>query len=224
MTPAGDAPGRGMRWPACRNARDLGGLPTPRGRTRTGRFFRSDTMTRLTDEGLAMLRASGVTTVVDLRDPPERRREPSPFATDGSPRLFPIPMVSTAFPFPVALDGGYERLLDEAMAQMPAIFDALAGSPGGAVFHCHSGTGRTGALAALILDLAGVDADAIRDDFLLSFDADGPPGEIGAARDVAPRLLEHLRRAHGGPDRYLAAAGVTAAARRRIVGRLTGAG
>jgi hypothetical protein len=165
-----------------------------------------------------------VTAVVDLRNPPLLRREPSPFASVRSPRLVQIPIVPADFPFPVAFEGGYERLLDEAMPQMPSILAALAGSPGAVVFHCHSGTGRTGALAVLLLDLAGVDADAIQGDYLLSFDNEGAPGEKASATEVVPRLLQHLRHAYGGSDRYLALAGVPRLDRERIAGRLSGDG
>ncbi|SBN61816.1 Tyrosine phosphatase family protein [Curtobacterium sp. 9128] len=52
------------------NARDLGGLPTrDGGTTPAGRFFRSESVDRVTTDGWAALRDAGVRTVVDLRAP-----------------------------------------------------------------------------------------------------------------------------------------------------------
>ena len=44
---------RHLDWPDCRNARDLGGLPTTDGRViRTGALIRSDCLQFLTPEGV----------------------------------------------------------------------------------------------------------------------------------------------------------------------------
>jgi protein-tyrosine phosphatase len=59
---------RTLDWEACRNARDLGGLPLRGGgETRFGAIARSDTLRQLTPAGWASLTAYGVQTVVDLR-------------------------------------------------------------------------------------------------------------------------------------------------------------
>src|SRR5215472_17325336 len=104
----------------------MGGLAGASGTaTRSGWLFRSDTLARLSPgEGVRAVRAAGVTTVVDLRDEPLRRRQPVP------------------------LDGGYVRALEAAVKLVAPIVREIAGAPGGVVFHCHSGTGRTGVLAA----------------------------------------------------------------------------
>ena len=50
-----------LDWPACRNARDLGGLPTQDGgRIRGGALLRSDHHTGMTPESVAAVRAAGV--------------------------------------------------------------------------------------------------------------------------------------------------------------------
>ncbi len=61
---------RELAWQACRNARDLGGLPVRGGgETRFGRVVRSDTLRQLTPAGWRCLVEYGVETVVDLRFP-----------------------------------------------------------------------------------------------------------------------------------------------------------
>jgi protein tyrosine/serine phosphatase len=60
----------------CFNVRDLGGFPTASGRlTRSGAVVRSDEPDRLSEAGWRALRAHGVRTIVDLRDPVERGGE-----------------------------------------------------------------------------------------------------------------------------------------------------
>ena len=60
------------------NFRDIGGYDTACGRgLKRGLLFRSANHSYATDEDLAALRALGVRTIVDLRRPMERVREPS---------------------------------------------------------------------------------------------------------------------------------------------------
>jgi hypothetical protein len=62
------APVKVLDWPGCRNVRDLGGLSTTDGgRTRYGALIRSDSHFRLTREGIAVVRAAGVSRILDLR-------------------------------------------------------------------------------------------------------------------------------------------------------------
>lgn len=62
---------RTLQWDACRNARDLGGLPVARGETSFRRVARMETVRQLTGDGWEAVRAYGVTTIVDLREPAE---------------------------------------------------------------------------------------------------------------------------------------------------------
>ncbi|MEO6061619.1 MAG: tyrosine-protein phosphatase, partial [Thermoflexales bacterium] len=58
---------RTVRWSACLNVRDLGGLPLRGGgRTRFGAIVRADGLFRLTPAGLEEVRAYGIRTVIDL--------------------------------------------------------------------------------------------------------------------------------------------------------------
>jgi hypothetical protein len=214
---------RWVRWPECVNARDLGGLAgVPGTTTRRGWLFRSDTLARLSpDEGVRAVRAAGVTTVIDLREEPPRQRQPLPFGDGGEPRVVALPLLPGDFPLPVPVDGGYVRALDAAAARVAPIVREIADAAGGVVFHCHSGTGRTGVLAALLLAFASVPADVIAEDYLLSLEAEAAPWrDVEAARGVVPGLLAHLDAAHGGAEAYLLGAGVDAASLGRLRARM----
>jgi len=57
-----------LDWPDCHNARDLGGLRTADGQTvRRRALIRSDRLDRLTEAGVAAVRAHGVS-IIDLLD------------------------------------------------------------------------------------------------------------------------------------------------------------
>jgi protein-tyrosine phosphatase len=212
---------RRVRWPDCVNARDLGGLAVAGGgTTRRGWLFRSDTLARLSADGVAALRDTGVTTVIDLREEALRRRQAHPFAASGGgPRVAPLPLLPEDFPLPVPLDGGNVRALDAALDRAGLIVREIVDAPGGVVFHCHSGTGRTGVLAALLLAFAGVPGEAIAGDYLLSLEA-APRRDVEAARGVVPGLLAHLDGVHGGAPGYLFRAGVDTESLQRLRGRL----
>lgn len=80
-----------LDWPGCHNARDVGGLPTTGGRRiRLRALVRSDSHCHLTDEGVAMLRAYGVSRVLDLRMPEECAAWPSRLRDDPMYRNLPM--------------------------------------------------------------------------------------------------------------------------------------
>jgi len=62
---------RTLSWDACLNARDMGGLPVTGGETSFGCVARMETVRQLTGDGWQAVRAFGVTTIVDLREPAE---------------------------------------------------------------------------------------------------------------------------------------------------------
>ena len=71
---------RFLRWKACYNVRDLGGLATTDGaRTRRGVLIRADSVGQLTEQGRIALEAYGIRTIIDLRFGVEVRDDPSPF-------------------------------------------------------------------------------------------------------------------------------------------------
>jgi protein tyrosine/serine phosphatase len=120
------------------------------------------------------------------------------------------------------------------------IIAAVAGArEGGVLVHCHAGKDRTGLVVALLLELAGVSADDIADDYALTAlnieplivewldQMGGDEAERDRLRELAaPRReamldsLAYLRERYGGARQYLLAAGVTAEQIERLRSRL----
>ena len=116
---------RRLSWPDCRNARDLGGLPTESGgRIRTGALVRADNLTRLTPAGIAAVHRLGVRRIIDLRSADEvaarwrspRRKPHWPRRLGMShPKLTPAAISATrtlaTSRSTVAQNGGHQRVL-----------------------------------------------------------------------------------------------------------------
>lgn len=178
-----------LAWPGCRNARDVGGMPTADGRrTRRRALVRSDSHCHLTAEGEALLRAYGVSRVIDLRMPEECRVWPSRLGDDPMYQNLPV-LEPDAGPRPVGVgdtadaggrsDGSEDRrrstaesymaILDDRPARFAAVLAAIAEAPSGTVVvQCAAGKDRTGIVVALALALAGVEHDRIAWDYELT--------------------------------------------------------
>ncbi|GAB2486805.1 tyrosine-protein phosphatase [Nocardiopsis aegyptia] len=219
--------GRGITWDGFVNTRDLGGLPTRHGtRTRTGSFLRSADPRFVTARGWRAAHTAGVRTVVDLRNPGEirpgtdgGRAHPAgaaqfPAATAAAP--LPPGLVRVEVPLDDVGDVGFWQevdrrglhgtplyfrpFLDRKPERCAAAVTALARSgPGAVLFHCGAGRDRTGIVALLLLALAGVEAEAIADDYVRS------------AAELAP-LFAAMGRPDQGPviESRLAERGLTA--------------
>ena len=164
-----------LRVEGLHNARDLGGLPRRGGGTTpSGVFVRSEQPDRVPDGGWTALRAHGVRTVLDLRQPGERadHRAAVPAGTadlhvdhDGLEHAafwagyWDNGVVGTPLYYLPHLAAMPERTV--------AVLSAIATAPPGAVlFHCAGGRDRTGLIAAILLVLADVEEDAIVADYL----------------------------------------------------------
>jgi protein-tyrosine phosphatase len=232
-------PARKLEWPNCLNARDLGGLPTKDGRlTRMGSLVRSDMLANLTADGKQDLLDYGVRTIVDLRGDEEIVEDPHPEFEPGgdAPQYVRPPQRDPRWEMeidPMAVDLKQAKtrtelfimIIDHYAENQVNILRAIAAAdPGPLLFHCHSGKDRTGLAAALILDLAGVQEEAIAADYHLSqdnlmarFEERVRAGEIPAHdRWAIPQtdpqtihdLLAHLRSQYGGTEAYLLGAGL----------------
>jgi protein-tyrosine phosphatase len=187
-----------LDWPACRNARDLGGLPTQDGgRIRGGALLRSDHHTGMTPASVEAVRAAGVSRIVDLRRPHELAQRPSPFA--GDPTYTHVPLLPDVITYAYP-DDSYGPLLDHNQERVAAAFRAVAEAPPGAVLvHCHSGRDRTGVLVALVLTVAGVGPEAVAEDYART--------ENSPAATMR-NTLAHADRQYGGVEPYLRGIGV----------------
>jgi rhodanese-related sulfurtransferase len=236
-----DVPGRLIPLDGAFNFRDLGGYRGTGGLvTRWGRLFRSDTLHELSPSDVTLLRSMGLATVIDLRTPREREQtgrgplEPEPVAyhhlsvigegRGGGGEAVAAPDV----------DDLTERYLwylevgTRALAESLTVLGDPASYP--LVFHCAAGKDRTGVLAALVLDLCGVESEVIVADYLITaermelildrFRADPafearmarvPPGRFGVEAGTMERFLEILHGRFGGSEAWALAVGVSPA-------------
>jgi protein tyrosine/serine phosphatase len=220
-----------LDWPGCRNARDVGGLPTADGRTiREGVLIRSESLQYLTPHGVDAVRRSGVSRILDLRGDGEVATAPTPFT--GTPLAVRQPLQDPADP-----DHGQPTIVAACtwmLDRRPELFagavKAIADEPDGAVVvHCHGGKDRTGMVVALALSIAGVPEDEIVADYFLTQERLAPwlDEQLAAEPDTAlhPEMIEfrdtraeslvailrHLDEKYGGPEAYLRHGSLTTA-------------
>lgn len=210
------------------------------GRVRTGALVRTESLTRLTEAGQAALLAHGVATIVDLRAPFELIGHPNPFRDHSGYRSLPF-MDDAAMagepPFD-SLEAMYGWMLATQGPRVAAIVRGMADAPpGGVLVHCAAGKDRTGIVAALALAVAGVERDAIADDYALSrWWTDRMLEEWLALQPAADRyrlrimnqprpeivlaMLGGLDEAYGGVAAYLGGIGVGEDVQERLRARL----
>ena len=173
------------------NARDLGGLPRAAGGvTPTGIFFRSASVDDMTERGWEQLQGLGVRTVVDLRHDAERARDTKPRPAWLTTRHVDHDGLENKPFWEDYWDDGragtalyYEAHLAVMPERTAAALDALAAAPsGGVLFHCAAGRDRTGLIAALLLELADVDEEAVVADYALG--RTQAPGHDRAAEEA----------------------------------------
>ncbi len=244
--------GRLLAWDGCLNTRDLGGLPLRGGgTTRFGQVIRSDNVRHLSDRGWAQLASHGVRTVLDLRFDEERSDDPAPpagievvgislFGAHDPDEAARVDELLRRTRDPAEATGVlYADTLWSRRACVAASVGAVARAGDGAVVvHCFVGKDRTGIVSALLLDLAGVEHEAIVEDYALTDGRVGPlvdtwiaeavdPHErayreriSGAPREAMESMLRMVRSRFGDARGYLLEAGLAAEDVRRIRDRL----
>lgn len=187
------------------NFRDLGGYRTADGRTvRWGRVYRSSELAGLTAADMAYLSEIGIEVIVDLRSERERAQNPNPVIEPLNPHELVLPvqqrgmepnrvqqMIQTgtisAFYSSDVMLMAYRSFVTDHGQKWALLLQQLQ-DPGSTplVFHCTAGKDRTGVIAALMLDILGVDAQTIAEDYALS----------NLTRDalIAQLGRDHLRR------------------------------
>jgi protein-tyrosine phosphatase len=175
-----------LPFDAVDNFRDFGDYATAAGRrVRPGRLFRSGHHARATEADLARLGDLGLTTVVDLRRPSERRHQPSRRPTgftaavmesdhDDGGEAPHITFLKTADLTEASgrdfMHTAYRRIPYEAphLDLFARWFRLLGETDGPALIHCAAGKDRTGLLAALTHHVLGVGRDDMIEDYLLT--------------------------------------------------------
>jgi protein-tyrosine phosphatase len=194
---------RELRLQIAHNVRHLGGYETGDGRITNENLIRSAGLHRLTEASLALLRDRGVRTVVDFRSETERERDKTPdldrygirkvlapvWDKDASP-----PGMAGEFPGYAAV---YPLFLDAGIFAYRTLFETIADSEGGLIFHCAAGKDRTGVATALLLEVAGVPDATILDDYSQSAELLMPVlkewlprmADRGVTEEMAMRLM-----------------------------------
>ena len=164
------------------NFRDLGGQAAgAHRRVRRGLVYRSSQLSHLTDADVAAVQALGIVATIDFRSERERTAQPTPELLK-MPGDYLSPKPDTDFVFDgifAAADGTegawarafgtfYTLMLDAYAPEFDAMFRAIARGDVPLLIHCSAGKDRTGAASALLLDLLGVDREAIIRDYLRS--------------------------------------------------------
>jgi protein tyrosine/serine phosphatase len=221
------------------NFRDLGGYPAGDGEViRRGRLFRSDGLHRLTHADMDILRAIGLATIIDLRTPGEVEHTGRGLLGGEAIRYHHLAVVqqgggeAVGAPAPAG-DDLAERYLWYLDTGRQALVEALAlvADPANhpLVFHCTAGKDRTGVLAALVLDILGVEREVIVADYVITADRlelivdrirTDPTYSVGMSKVPASRFtveagtmerfLDELHAVFGGARSWAAGAGVPA--------------
>jgi hypothetical protein len=232
------------------NFRDLGGYPARDGRSvRWGRLFRSDALHELTPDDVGRLRELGLRTVIDLRTERELERSgrgplgpeglafhhlavveegrsvdpPSGGASVGESIAAPAPSgddLAERYLWYLEVGGG-------ALARALTLLGSREDYP--LVFHCAAGKDRTGVLAALVLEIVGVDREAIVADYVITAEriqlilerwkaepgfaermAEVPPSRFSVEAPTMEGFLDGVASRYGGARAWAIGAGVPA--------------
>ena len=179
VEPTVEWPDRSFPFEAVFNFRDLGGYAAAGGRiVRWRTLFRADGLNRLTEAEADRLRELGIVTVIDLRTPEELARGRAPEGISDAFHHLPMfdvvpdwsadPDVAS----PTFLADRYLEMVESGRAAVARALEVLAEPPSlPAVFHCAAGKDRTGIVAAILLELLGVDRSTVVADYALSHDA-----------------------------------------------------
>lgn len=166
------------------NFRDLGGYQGHEGRKlRWGKLYRSSKLSALSEKDRGYVRRLGLTLICDFRQVLEQELEPTALGDGHLHTLASLPvMPGSSQSFMESLHNGIIAVDDAAkfmedtnrdfvinqMPQYAEMFQLLLQGDRPTLIHCASGKDRTGFGAALILDVLGVDEDAIVEDYLLT--------------------------------------------------------
>ena len=189
-----DSSAEPLRLDGLMNVRDLGGLRTPGGRrVRPRQVIRSDNPKGLTEHGQGELATMvGPSLVIDLRTTVEADREGYLIAHDPA-RVVNLPMQPQSGVTPAQIRAGAaDNLVDDYLRQLDVNANSLVealrliADPDNrpVVVHCTAGKDRTGLLVAMLLEILGVDRDAIVADYHLSMGNMAPIVERIRAADV----------------------------------------
>ncbi len=227
-------PTRTIEFEGATNFRDLGGYASRRGgAVRWGRVYRAAALHGMTPNDLDRFAELGITTVYDLRSEMEFTDEPDPVPSISVPILgrYMANHERPDFASFVEHDHGVAFMRDMCLNMLhwgaPEIGSVIGSMAEPerlpVVFHCTAGKDRTGIVAAILLEVLGVDRETVLDDFELTNRFRGPQeesaafarmlghgmppeaaaGALGAPRHMMGDVLEALDAEYGGAEAYL---------------------
>ena len=183
----------------------------------------------------------GVATVLDLRSASEVATSPSPFASSAEPRYVHRVLIDDSNMSKIgdkkAMFDRYIHIVENRPQGFCDVFNAVAEAAGGVVFHCYAGKDRTGLVAAMLLELAGVPRGHIAVDYgetdtqlaqqyevwiskAEPEDRDRVLDELRCPPERILGVLDYLDQRWGGVAGYIEATGVTAANIDRVSSKL----
>lgn len=225
------------------NARTFAGLQGRDAPIPATAFMRTADLGRLTPADRDRLAAAGVSLDIDLRTADEQVQSPDLLANDGRFDYTRISLMGTEKmdlqktmqSFPDTLGAAYVQWLGHSQPQFKQVFQRIAAQEEGTVlFHCTAGKDRTGIIAGLLLDLAGVQrADIVHNYAISAHYLQGQPkdsamnaqimemirkhpeiaskmaGMSGTAPENMEQFLTALHAQYGGAEGYLKQIGIT---------------
>lgn len=224
------------------NVRSFAGLQGTHGPIPASAFIRTADLGRLTAADRDALAATGVTLDIDLRTADEQDQSPDLLASDDRFDYQRISLMGTEkmdLPkmmksFPDSLGEAYVQWLGHSQPQFKQVFQRIAAEKDGTVlFHCTAGKDRTGIIAGLLLNLAGVaDGDIVHNYAISAHYLEGQPkdsamntqmmelirqnpeigrkmaGMAGTAPENMEMFLSALQQQYGGAEGYLKSIGI----------------
>ena len=243
VAPAADDAQRVIPLQGAWNVRSFAGLQGSHGPIPATAFVRTADLGRLTEADRDALAAAGVKLDIDLRTADEQAQSPDLLADDDRFAYQRISLMGTEkmdlqkmmTSFPDSLGEAYVQWLGHSQPQFKQVFQRIAAQQDGAVlFHCTAGKDRTGIIAGLLLDLAGVPKAQIVHNYAISAHyLEGQPkdsamnaqimalikqnpeigrkmaGMAGTAPDNMEQFLAALHSQYGGAEGYLKSIGVS---------------
>lgn len=211
------------------NCRDLGGYACDGGVTAYGRVLRAGVARAPSEADLNVLRKFGIKTVIDLRGDEEAESMPSYFKDNGEFKYHHISLLETNPAFAkteITMPEMYEMCLNEYKENFAKVLHVIALLNEPFMFHCFCGKDRTGLVAALLLEAAGVDRADILADYEVSYTYikpfiekeirentgliwDGAYSRFYSHAENMEHILDYIDRTFGGAKGYFREIGLS---------------